>query len=685
MFSLPLLEIARFRRSLITKLALVIVVIIPVFYGAMYIAANWNPTGQLDKLTAAVVNQDQPAKVTTANGGTSTLRAGNELTKKLVDSDDAGFTWKQMDAATAKRQLADGHIAAVLTIPRTLSSSLSSLGEADPERAKLIIQTDDANNYITGNIGKSVLTSVQAGLNSSTIANYLDNVYLGFNTLHTNIGKAADGAAQLADGATQLDSGAASLSSGLGTLDSGAAKLSSGASQLSTGTGTAAAGASKLADGASQVAGGTQQLAGAADNVAAQAGTAQTRIDTFLTNTEQPSAALVSDLTQSRDQLGQTLDQQVAALSARYPDDPDVQALHTQLTQVQNRLSPAAQNAASINANIDSVRTNIRSAVANVAATISTVDTQIDTLNAGAQQVSDGANSLSSGLQQLRTGAGSLATGAASLASGASDADTGGKQLADGTSKLSDGAGTLASGLADGVKQIPTYNAADRKIRTNVVSTPVTADAERNNAVAAYGDGLAPYFIPVALWVGGMITYQILRAAPCRAYASRASALRIAIAGYWPGIIFGALQGVALTAALVLLVGVRPPNVLAFTGFVVLIALAFTAIHQAVVAYLGGVGRLVALILLVLQLTAAGGTYPIQTSPPFFQAISPYLPLTYATRGLRTLIAGGNPAAAWTGVAVLLVTIAAALAVTVLAAHKKRLWSITRLHPSLSV
>ena len=55
----------------------------------------------------------------------------------------------------------------------------------------------------------------------------------------------------------------------------------------------------------------------------------------------------------------------------------------------------------------------------------------------------------------------------------------------------------------------------------------------------------------------------------------------------------------------------------------------------------------------MLQLTSAGGTYPVQTSPGFFAAIHPFLPMSYVVDGLRRLITGGDLGRVWQGCVVL--------------------------------
>ncbi|BBE21775.1 hypothetical protein MN0502_06580 [Arthrobacter sp. MN05-02] len=232
---------------------------------------------------------------------------------------------------------------------------------------------------------------------------------------------------------------------------------------------------------------------------------------------------------------------------------------------------------------------------------------------------------------------------------------------------------------------MPDHDDAERSALSGVGASPVSIERTRTNAVDAYGEGMAPYFIPLALWVGGIVTYTVLRAVSPRALASTAASWRISAAGYLQGALFAVLQALVLLGILVAGVGLTSPHPVALVAFTILTALVFTAIHQALVALLGGVGRLVALVLLMLQLTSAGGTYPVMTAPGFFQFLSPLLPMTHAVEGLRHLIAGGDPGVAWIAAAQLLVFLVLAAALSVHATHRNRSWSLEKLHPSLAI
>jgi putative membrane protein len=100
-------------------------------------------------------------------------------------------------------------------------------------------------------------------------------------------------------------------------------------------------------------------------------------------------------------------------------------------------------------------------------------------------------------------------------------------------------------------------------------------------------------------------------------------------------------------------------------------------------ARLGPAGRLVALALLMLQLTSSGGTYPVQTSPALFQALHPWLPMTYVVSGLRHLVNGGSTGTALVGALVLAGFAALGFALTTVAAWRARKLTPAKLHPDL--
>jgi len=84
-------------------------------------------------------------------------------------------------------------------------------------------------------------------------------------------------------------------------------------------------------------------------------------------------------------------------------------------------------------------------------------------------------------------------------------------------------------------------------------------------------------------------------------------------------------------------------------------------------------------------LTSAGGTYPIETAPTFFQVLHPWLPMSYVVTGLRHLISGGPTGTVWQAAAVLAAIAVACLGLTTVTVRRRRTWSLSRLHPQVQL
>lgn len=687
--SLPWFELARFRRSRLTRAAVLAVAIVPLFYGALYIWANIDPTGRLDHVQAAIVNEDQLVEVTGRDGEKQPVAVGRELAANLIGNDDRNnYDWLLTDAADARAGLADGTYKAVLTIPEDLSKAATS-PSGDPDAAvqgRLDLKTNDAVNFVNGQIADRILDAAKASLNAQVTETYLDNLYLGFTDIKASLQDAADGAGQLADGAGRLRDGAGQLADGtqqLGdgadTLADGTRRLATGADRLDDGVGQLAGGLGELQDRTAPLPGQTERLADGAEQVAG--GVAQ-----FDEVVQRAVGAITGGTGQVDDQL-ETLEG----------------TLRTAAQDCRDAGTPADQCAA-LDTAADAAA-DARSRVGGLAGRAGEIGEQSAALNEGARLVADGnreladnvptlvgaigdaadgADRLRSGTSQLADGARQAASGADRLVDGANQLTDGADELASGADRLRDGALELQSGLSDGSEEVPDYTKDEREQLAKTAATPVTDAADRLNAVSSYGEGLAPYFIALALWVGAMSIYLLLRPLSARAIASATGSVRTALAGFAPGAVLSVVQAVLLIGVLLSVVGIGTAQPLLLVGMAVLTGLVFTAINQTFIAWFGGAGRFLAIVFVCLQLTAAGGTYPIETSPSFFGFLHSLLPMTYAVHGLRAATAGGTSGVAF-DVFILVVFALGALALTALAARRRQRVSISTLHPTLQV
>ncbi|MGW1815642.1 YhgE/Pip family protein [Streptomyces sp. NPDC002125] len=690
---LAALELRRFGRGRMPRAALVALLLLPLLYGALYLWSFWDPYGRLDRIPVALVNDDKGTRT-----GGEHLAAGDEIAGRLLDSEV--FDWHEVGSAEAERGLEDGTYYLSLTVPADFSERIASSAGDAPETGALQVRTNDANNYIVGQISRTVFAEVRSAASTKASRGFLDRIFIDFSGLHDATAKAAKGADDLESGIKKAKEGSKELAAGLKDATSGSGRLSTGITRLDKGAGD-------LETGSRQVAVGTQLLADGVNKAA-------TDIRPFLKDNGKAigdTARLVADSSKAvRDNLDLLVETAPTASAAAHTASGELAEVYRARCEEQplpdpgvcpqlKRASTAAADVADVADDVNALVTNQKGDLAELRTRLATLEKQADALakrsphldtdlesavarinklNTGAHKVASGADALHTGLGTARTGAGDLDAGVKKLKTGAAG-------LKSGLYRLGDGSATLAQGLNDGVGRIPDYDEEDRDARTGVMADPVQLASSSLHAAPNYGTGFAPYFIPLSLWVGAMVAYMLIQPLNRRALSAGAPAWRIAFAGWLPVAAIGLLQVAALMSVLHWRLGLQMTHAAGTLGFLALVTCCFAAIVQWLNARFGAAGRILVLAVLMLQLTSAGGTYPVQTSPGFFGAIHPYLPMTYVVEGLRRLITGGGLGPVWQGCAVLLAFTAGALALTALSARRKQVWTLDRLHPELSL
>ncbi|MEU6461981.1 YhgE/Pip domain-containing protein [Streptomyces sp. NPDC046976] len=689
---LAALELRRFGRGRLPRAALVALLVLPLLYGGLYLWSFWNPYGRLDRIPVALVNDDKGA---TASG--KEITAGDDLVSGLRDSKT--FDWHEVSDAEARKGVENGTYYLSLTMPADFSERIASSSGDDPETGALRVRTNDANNYIVGQISRTVFNEVRSAASSKASRSFLDKIFISFSGIHDKTVTAAKGADKLNTGLGKAEKGSKDLADGLVDAKSGSGKLAKGIKKLHTGSGD-------LQEGSRQVADGTQALADKVDGVYAQAGpflkdnektigdtaglvadsakTVQDNLDVLVKHAPQAakaaqlSAAVLADVYKDRCESATVPDSFCPQLQKAKQAAADVSGVADDLNTL---IADQNGDLTTMRDNLGTLRkqaTALQKSAPHLSEDVSDAVKKIDKLNAGAQQVAAGA-------KKLHTGLTTADTGATTLDAGIGTAKTGAQTLDGGLYKLTDGSGKLAGGLHDGAKKIPDYDKHDRDRRTGVMADPVQLASHDLHKAPNYGTGFAPYFIPLSLWVGAMVAYMLIAPLNRRALAAGSPAWRIALAGWLPVVALGVLQVGALMAVLHWAIGLQMLRAAGTVGFLFLVTACFAAIVQWLNARFGAAGRILVLALLMLQLTSAGGTYPVQTSPGFFNAIHPYLPMSYVVSALRRLITGGGLGPVWQACAVLTAFTVGALALTALAARKRQVWTLDRLHPELSL
>ncbi|MFZ4843362.1 YhgE/Pip domain-containing protein [Mycetocola saprophilus] len=687
-------------------LSIIGLVLVPLVIAGILVWALWDPSSRLHNVRAAIVNEDKPV---TVNGQLVPL--GRQLTAGLVSAPgktETNYDWTITDADDARSGLASGEYVAVVTIPKDFSAAATSISGDKPREAVIDVTTSDAAKLVDGAISQTVANTAASLSGKQLTETYLDNIYVGFNTLGEQIGKASDGASQLADGAgklsgglgqvgegvTQLGTGAGALANGAGQLNTGVGALASGADQLSSGAGQLAQGTGPLAQGAQQLAGGTSQLH---DGLNALSGGLQ-----GIKQGEAPLRAglgqtsqLVTGNTAVAGQLGQlaaecatsgasqAFCEQLAGVVGG-PSDPNGAIARLAGAEIAIKGNGTAQNpglAAGVNGLLDGLTKPAApgqpSALDGLAA-LATASGQLATgaagladgagkLNTGAAGLAQGAAGLAEGTHKLQTGSSGLADGATKLSTGISQLGEGFTPLTEGATSLEGGAVQLADGLKTAVDQLPSYSKQQREKLSSVVADPIRTGG-KENATESLGGALgaqgAPFYAVLALWLGALATFLVLRPLPIGAHGSTRPSPLLALRAFWPGALLGAGQGLLVAAVLAPLLKIDFWPWAGFAAIAMLAGVAFAATNQALGALLGGVGKFISMIVAIVVL--AGGI--IATAPALLQSAVGWMPVGPASDALRAITGDGSPAGSitvlvlWTVGALLVSTFAAARA-----------------------
>lgn len=306
-------------------------------------------------------------------------------------------------------------------------------------------------------------------------------------------------------------------------------------------------------------------------------------------------------------------------------------------------------------------------------------------LHNGAQQLADGEKEAVDGQNKLHDGATTLQDGSSQLADGTGKLNSSTGQIADGTGQLKDGTGQLSTGLQNGTRQIPNLNEEQQKDVASVMSSPVDLEHSSLANGRNYGEGMGPFFMCLALWIGGLMLVQTLRPLNNRALASKAPTARIILGSWLPFGLIGIAQAVLMFAAVKFGLGFQMAHPWLAFLFLCFVATIFTLFIHGVVVFFGSPGKLIALIIMILQLITAGGTMPYETLPHAMRWMHDFFPMGYAVTGMRRLSYGINESSLMPIMMYLLLWGAVGLVLGYLGTRRDRIWSLKKLIPEITV
>ena len=179
----------------------------------------------------------------------------------------------------------------------------------------------------------------------------------------------------------------------------------------------------------------------------------------------------------------------------------------------------------------------------------------------------------------------------------------------------------------------------DYKQQAEFFANPVKLQENKLYHIENYGSAMTPFYTVLSIWVGSLLMSSLLttkvedeekKYKPYQKYFGRGLLF----------VIISLFQTLIITLGDMYVLGTQATSPYRFVLYALLISLLFSSIIYTIVCILGNVGKAVCIILLVLQLGSSGGTFPIQMTSEFFQALYPKVPFTYSIGLLREAVGG---------------------------------------------
>ena len=206
-----------------------------------------------------------------------------------------------------------------------------------------------------------------------------------------------------------------------------------------------------------------------------------------------------------------------------------------------------------------------------------------------------------------------------------------------------------------------------------LLSAPVQLNRVAIYPIANYGSAMTPFYTILSIWVGAVILCAMMKVNVSDRQKARVLGLGDALpsgAGVAPDrpgnaakwglhlrheyfgryaffALLALLQGTLVCLGDLFFLGVQANHAMQFIVVGWVAALVFSNVVYTLTVSFGDIGKAIAVVLLVMQVAGSGGTFPIETLPPFFQALYPFLLFPHAIDAMHAAMAGSYGAEYW--------------------------------------
>ncbi|MED1103967.1 YhgE/Pip domain-containing protein [Bacillus paramycoides] len=607
------------------RIALIFLLIVPLIYAGFFLAGYWDPYGRLDKLPVAVVNLDKGAVM-----DEKAIHAGDDFVKNLKENKELAFHF--VSEKNADEGLKEDKYYMVVTIPEDFSKKVSTLMDEKPEPAQLQYKVNPGKNFVAAQIGTTAVENMKTKISNSITKSYTEGVFSKFQDLAQGLNDASNGAGKLHEGTTDAKNGINELSSGINRLSDGANQLKEGSDKLAASQGVLTGGANELSQGATSLHNGMELLTEGEKGLQEGVSNLSAGTNEWISGNEK-----LAEGQAKADEAANAVKKQLEEYAKNHPEvqqDPAFQqivATSSGLAKATNTLNASQQQ-------LTQGARKLTDGQHKIEEGMNTFGAKLNEATSGTKKVADGAANLADGFTKWGNGFTSLQQGVNHLASGGTELNNGAGKLTDGLVKLDDGAKELSTKLGEGAEKIA--NVRNDDARNAMFSEPVQLVKSTVSDVPNYGSGIAPYFLSLAFYVGGIMASNILPLG--RRQNMKVSGTVHFINKLGLVYLIGLIQAFLVDTVVLGFMKLEVASVPLFVLSSIIISFTFMTFILMLVTVFGIVGKFAAVTLLVLQLATSGGTFPGELNIAVLSKIGQFLPMSHSLRGLQDVISLGD-------------------------------------------
>lgn len=659
---------ARDIKSIIKNwVALIIILglmILPSLYAWFNIRASWDPYGNTGGIKVAIVNNDKGG-----NLQDKFINVGDELVTKLKENTSLG--WEFVSEEEGNNGVHKGKYYATIIIPEEFTSETLSIINNNIKRPTLIYRVNEKSNAIAPKITDKGITTIKSQVDSNIIETVDGLIFMVFNEMGVSIEGSKDKILKLINGVIDLNNKVPEIENIINEIYNGSSSaenlISKAKENLPLLQDTLNSSNSLLVDTKNAL----EKSKGALGDVAPVIKSDLEVINRELSNLEGlintvininiDKNSILNGLDNISIKLGDINSKINGIIKSLEPLSKfnnnlkeiinELNAVSTKLNSaidIISKISDTVNNASPVDkSKLQEIKSLIeanRNIIANIlnnydSLYIPAINKAIDQLT----NISDNSitllNEAKSAIPDIESLLNSLDN---ALKLGKGDIEKLNNEMPKIKVSLSNISSKLSSINKDeAIDKLLSLLKNDWEAVSNFLGSPVEIKEEVLFPIPNYGSAMSPFYSTLALWVGALILVSLLTTEP---HGFKEEITFKPYEKYFGKFLtfgfIGICQTLILTLGDIFLLKCYVLNKGLFIGVSLLSSIIFILIVYTLVSIFGNVGKAISVILLVIQVAGAGGTFPVEVMPSFFKKVNPLLPFTYSISAMREAVAG---------------------------------------------